>query len=294
MAKCLTSEVFGNPHSHASDMKYVLYDIEIYHRIYADAFPFNIFIHFHRQGSTAMIAAARAQVLAFFNTSAKTHAVIFTAGATAAIKLVGECFPWQHPNSHFAYARCSHTSIVGVREFLNRQQLRVEAGYSSDGKNLSPGLSDRASACRFSALSRLELRSLCRTGGDLPRETGSQLHPTSTTCGGISLLALPGECNFSGEKYDLSMISSLQNKHDGSQRKWRVLLDAAKLAATSPVDLGDMEGAGAADYVAVSFYKICGLPTGLGALIMRIDNGAADLLCKGRQYFGGATPPDPT
>ena len=62
---------------------------------------------------------------------------------------------------------------------------------------------------------------------------------------------------------------------------WAVLLDAAKFVATAPLDLSRVP----ADFVAISFYKMFGFPTGLGALIMR--NDSIHLLR--RTYFGGGT-----
>ena len=47
--------------------------------------------------------------------------------------------------------------------------------------------------------------------------------------------------------------------------KWKVLLDAAAFAPTQPLDLSQFP----ADFVAVSFYKMFGYPTGLGALLVR-------------------------
>ena len=47
--------------------------------------------------------------------------------------------------------------------------------------------------------------------------------------------------------------------------KWKVLLDAAAFAPTQPLDLSQFP----ADFVAVSFYKMFGFPTGLGALLVR-------------------------
>lgn len=44
-----------------------------------------------------------------------------------------------------------------------------------------------------------------------------------------------------------------------------MLLDAAKACGTAPPDLSIHR----ADFVAVSFYKIFGYPTGLGALLVR-------------------------
>lgn len=62
---------------------------------------------------------------------------------------------------------------------------------------------------------------------------------------------------------------------------WSVLLDAASLAATSPLDLSEVYP----DFVCLSFYKMFGLPTGLGALLVR--QGSESQLQK--QYFGGGT-----
>jgi molybdenum cofactor sulfurtransferase len=47
--------------------------------------------------------------------------------------------------------------------------------------------------------------------------------------------------------------------------KWRVVVDAAKFAATHPINLDENP----VDFLTLSFYKLFGLPTGLGALIIR-------------------------
>ena len=62
-------------------------------------------------------------------------------------------------------------------------------------------------------------------------------------------------------------------------RGYRVLLDAASFAPGARLDLG----AAPADFVALSYYKIFGDPTGVGALIARRD-ALAELR---RRYFGG-------
>lgn len=46
--------------------------------------------------------------------------------------------------------------------------------------------------------------------------------------------------------------------------QWKVMLDAAAFAPTQPLDLTEFP----ADFVAVSFYKMFGFPTGLGALLV--------------------------
>ena len=100
-----------------------------------------------------------------------------------------------------------------------------------------------------------------------------------------NLLAFPGESNFSGQQPDLSCLKSLRSK-------WRILLDAAKLACSEQLDLTTC----VADFVVVSFYKIFGHPTGLGALICRHDaaplllprSGATDATGRPLYFAGGS------
>eukprot|EP00798_Chlamydomonas_sp_ICE-L_P001441 gene1441-32815_t len=104
----------------------------------------------------------------------------------------------------------------------------------------------------------------------------------------FSLFAFPLECNFSGVRFPMQLVDQVHSEglsQLGSlppkQHEWLVILDAAKGAATSPPDLKTYP----ADFVALSFYKIFGFPTGLGALVVRKD--ALSLLQK--QYFSGGT-----
>ena len=63
-----------------------------------------------------------------------------------------------------------------------------------------------------------------------------------------------------------------------------VLLDAAAFASTNPLKLSILGGP---DFVSVSFYKLFGYPTGLGALLARRDS--LQTLAEGKRYFGGGT-----
>ncbi|KAL6772232.1 hypothetical protein ACKKBG_A29450 [Auxenochlorella protothecoides x Auxenochlorella symbiontica] len=88
------------------------------------------------------------------------------------------------------------------------------------------------------------------------------------------------ESNFHGVRYGLELVNAVQAcATDGEHRAWRVLLDAAKGAGTGPPDLT----AHPADFVALSYYKLFGYPTGLGALLVR--NDVLPFLRK--TYFGG-------
>lgn len=90
-----------------------------------------------------------------------------------------------------------------------------------------------------------------------------------------SLFAFPAQSNFSGVCHPLDWIRMAQ------RRGYQVLLDAAAYAPTAPLSLSDTP----ADFVALSFYKLFGYPTGVGALIARRD--ALARLRRG--YFGGGT-----
>ena len=73
------------------------------------------------------------------------------------------------------------------------------------------------------------------------------------------LLAYPAQSNFSGVQHPLEWIT------DAQQRGWDVLLDAAAFVPTNRLDLS----AAQPDYVALSFYKMFGYPTGIGVLLAR-------------------------
>jgi molybdenum cofactor sulfurtransferase len=76
---------------------------------------------------------------------------------------------------------------------------------------------------------------------------------------GPNLFAYPAQSNFSGVQHPLGLIEEAQ------AAGWHVLLDAAAFVATNPLDLSRWKP----DLVALSFYKMFGYPTGIGALLMR-------------------------
>ena len=93
---------------------------------------------------------------------------------------------------------------------------------------------------------------------------------------GPVLACFPAMSNFSGRKFPCAAwVRTLRAAGH------RVLLDIAAFVSTNPVELGRLQP----DYAVLSFYKMFGLPTGLGALLVRHE--AAGLLT--RRYFGGGT-----
>jgi molybdenum cofactor sulfurtransferase len=93
--------------------------------------------------------------------------------------------------------------------------------------------------------------------------------------GEANLLAYPAQSNFSGVQHSLDWIARAQ------ERGWDVLLDAAAFVPTNRLDLGRWHP----DFVPISFYKIFGYPTGVGALIAR-KSALAKLH---RPWFAGGT-----
>jgi len=89
------------------------------------------------------------------------------------------------------------------------------------------------------------------------------------------LFAFPAQSNFSGVQHPLEWIEEAQ------AMGWDVLLDAAAFVPTNRLDLERWQP----DYVTLSFYKMFGYPTGVGALIARRDA----LKKLHRPWFAGGT-----
>ena len=70
--------------------------------------------------SAIIIQKTREQVLKLFDANPEHFDVIFTANATAAIKLVMDCFTDLPQGFDYCYHRNCHTSLVGVREYAQR------------------------------------------------------------------------------------------------------------------------------------------------------------------------------
>ncbi|XP_066435213.1 molybdenum cofactor sulfurase isoform X2 [Eleutherodactylus coqui] len=199
------------------------------------------------------IEHVRYRILQHFNTSSEDYTVIFTSGSTAALKLVAENFPWTSKSSRnsgscFGYLTDNHTSVVGMRGIMKM----------------------------------FNVSSIPVTPEDLIESEAQTVKPHND--GTFHLFCYPALSNFSGTKYPLSWIKKIQTGKMLPARlpgNWAVLLDAASFVSTSPLDLAVYQP----DLVNVSFYKIFGFPTGLGALI--VSNHIGNLLKK--TYFGGGT-----
>lgn len=198
---------------------------------------------------------ARKLVLSHFCALPNEYDVIFTSGTTASINTVGQCFPWTQ-ESTICYPMNVHTSLLGLRCY-------------SHNVHVFPS----------SMLSSINDSDATFVNGDHAKK-----QPV------YNLLLIPGECNFTGGKTNLSFIGKVSlmsgrnildhleahtvaagNSGGSCDGRWLWMLDAAKLAATSAVDLSALPKEQRPHFVAFSFYKIFGYPTGLGALLVRRD-----------------------
>jgi selenocysteine lyase/cysteine desulfurase len=189
------------------------------------------------------IETCRAHVLRFFNASPDEYAVVFTANASHALKLVGEAYPFE-PGDQLLLTFDNHNSVNGIREFD-----RAHGAQTTYLPVIPPDL-------------RVDESHLARV---LDRATPD----------GHNLFAYPAQSNFSGVQHPLSWIATAQ------ARGWDVLLDAAAFVPTNRLDLSRVRP----DYVALSFYKMFGHPTGVGVLIAK----RSALAKLHRPWFSGGT-----
>jgi selenocysteine lyase/cysteine desulfurase len=100
-------------------------------------------------------------------------------------------------------------------------------------------------------------------------------HLPHVTMGAPSLFAFPAQSNFSGVRHPLELVGAAQ------EMGYVVLLDAAAFVPTCALSLRAVHP----DFVPISFYKMFGIPTGVGALIARREA----LAWLTRPWFAGGT-----
>jgi molybdenum cofactor sulfurtransferase len=211
----LRAGVFGNPHS---------------------SNPTSVAITDH-------IERTRRYLPTYFNASPDDYIVVFTQNATAALKLIGESFPFSS-GGRLLLTFDNHNSVNGIREFARA----------------------RGAAIDYAPLAAPDLRVDQAQLEALFDQADTSQH---------NLFAFPAQSNFSGVKHPLELVARAQRKG------WDVLLDAAAFVPTNRLDLSAVRP----DFACVSFYKMFGYPTGVGALLIR---RSAFIKLK-RPWFAGGT-----
>lgn len=167
----LADQILGNPHSHN---------------------PTSL-------AATHFVDEARDAVFDFFNASRDEYAVVFTANASGALKLVGESYPFS-PGSRYVLSYDNHNSVNGIREFARRGGSEVA----------------------YVPVRNPELR----LDADLVHRA---LHDPPVD--GAGLFAYPAQSNFSGVQHPLEWIAEARSLG------WDVILDSAAFAPTNRLDL---------------------------------------------------------
>lgn len=147
--------------------------------------------------ATHLVEEARQKVIDFFN--AKDYHCIFTQNATGALKIVGECYPFQQKGFYLPITD-NHNSVNGIREYCQTKGGEYEYA-PLNPENLR--------------IDESQLRSLLRSKSNFTNK----------------LFAYPAQSNVSGVKHSLDWI------HEAQSKGWDVLLDAAAYVPTSKLDL---------------------------------------------------------
>jgi len=172
----LDTHVFGNPHSGSPS---------------SDA-------------TTQLVEQTRRRVLEYFKAPSDEYTAIFTANATAGLKLVGEAFPFA-PGSRCLLTFDNHNSVNGIREYASARGAEVAYAPLT-----TPDL----------GIDRVQIEELlAERAANAP----------------ASLFAFPAQSNFSGVKHPLELIALARRKG------WDVLLDAAAFVPTNTLDLGTVQ-----------------------------------------------------
>ena len=166
-AELLRARVLGNPHSNS---------------------PTSL-------ASTELVEHARRVVREFFNAPPDDYLCVFTANASAALRLVGESYRFA-PCGTFALTADNHNSVNGIREFARRKGAEVV----------------------YVPVTAPELR--------LDRAAMSGVLQAAQP-GARNLLAFPAQSNFSGVQHRLDLVE------EAHAAGWDVLVDVAAFAPTN-------------------------------------------------------------
>ncbi|MET8311035.1 aminotransferase class V-fold PLP-dependent enzyme [Micromonospora sp. NPDC005173] len=204
------------------------------------------------EAAGSLVESARRAVLDFFRADPAEYTVVFTPNASGACRLVGEAYDFGRA-APFVLTWDNHNSVNGIREYARAAGARVRY-VPLTGPELRVAESD--------------LSTMLDAGrGGLAGRWGRP--------GGRGLFAYPAQSNFSGVQHPLGWVE-LAHRHG-----YDVLLDAAAFAPTNRLDLSVVQP----EFVCLSWYKLFGYPTGVGALLARRDA----LARLRRPWFAGGT-----
>jgi molybdenum cofactor sulfurtransferase len=152
--------------------------------------------------ATELVERCRAKVLDYFHASGEEYVAVFTANASAALKLVGESFPFGE-DSAYLLTYDNHNSVNGIREFARA----------------------RGAGIRYVPMVLPEMRV----------DEAALRQALDEGPAGAKLFAYPAQSNFSGVQHWLGWVAEAQS------RGWKVLLDAAAFVPANALDLREVK-----------------------------------------------------
>jgi selenocysteine lyase/cysteine desulfurase len=152
--------------------------------------------------STELVERTRRDILEFFNAPADDYLCVFTANASAALRLVGEAYRFG-PGGTFALTADNHNSVNGIREFARRKGARIVYV-----PVIAPEL----------RVDRAARRHTLQAG----------------TPGAHNLVAFPAQSNFSGVQHGLDVFD------EAHAAGWDVLVDVSAFVPTNRFDLSQV------------------------------------------------------
>jgi len=218
--------------------------------------------------ATEWVHRAEKAVLAHMNTDESEYQVIWTPNASGACRLVAEWFDFGKSGSGAALALAAdnHNSVHGIREEALIRGAEV-AYLPMDPETLHLDEEAAAAILEGDFSKARPLLKPSRFPNPFAKKAGT----------GEKLFAFPLQSNVSGVKHSLDWIPYAQ------ERGWLVMADAAAYMPTSFLDLSKYKP----DFMCISFYKIFGHPTGVGALVVK--KSSFNHLRRKQGWFAGGT-----
>ncbi|KAK3402501.1 pyridoxal phosphate-dependent transferase [Sordaria brevicollis] len=271
------------------------------------------------EAATLAVENTRKRILQHFNADPEEYAVVFTANATGAARLVGEGYQYRR-GGRLVLASDNHNSVNGLREFAKRQGAKVEYANIS-GSEMRISEEDVIRKLPRHAGVMGKVRKVAKVGKEAV-EVGKKVATASVMgcmkhlsfgCpnaerwrGRIALPLARGMDEKMGYRQHQPATTGKESKRKNGlfaypaqsnftgvrhplhwvplaqERGYDVLLDAAAYLPTSRLDLsGDIKP----EFIIVSWYKLFGYPTGVGSLIVK-RSALAKLR---RPWFSGGT-----
>jgi molybdenum cofactor sulfurtransferase len=153
------------------------------------------------QMATKLVEGARKKIIDFFN--AEDYYCIFTSNASGALKIVGECYPFED-NGHYLMTSDNHNSVNGIREYCK----------------------SKGAEYTYSPIRQEDLR----IDEDRLMENLDSFKDKKN-----KLFGFPAQSNVSGVKHDWAWVKTAKEKG------WDVLLDAAAFVPTCKLDLKEVQ-----------------------------------------------------